>query len=161
MSYENTAGIAVSNQYNARNTGNTVGEQRTIDSEHRLTLEITGETLNSPFLPPYVVPAGARFLQAYLRVDQAFVLGGTSPTVTIGDAVAGPGVNGITLTQAELQAVGTKVPASTGNGTWAFNSATGTTANAKVGIAMGGTTPTSTNAGKATLVITYIYNNRT
>ena len=155
MPFENSAGIAVSNFYGARSTGNSVGVETSDSSQHRLSVSITGEMLNGTFLPPVVVPKGARFVGALLRVDEAFNLGGTTPTVQIG-AAGSVATNGIVLTEAELEIVGTKVPASTGAGTWSFSSATGTAADAKVAFAMGGGTPTATNAGKATLILTFI-----
>ena len=155
MPFENSAGIAVSNFYGARSTGNSVGVETSDTSQHRLSVSITGEMLNGTFLPPVVVPKGARFVGALLRVDEAFNLGGTTPTVQIG-AAGSVATNGIVLTEAEMENVGTKVPASTGAGTWSFSSATGTAADAKVAFAMGGGTPTATNAGKATLILTFI-----
>ena len=155
MPFENSAGIAVSNFYGARSTGNSVGVETSDSSQHRLSVSITGEMLNGTFIPPVVVPKGARFVGALLRVDEAFNLGGTTPTVQIG-AAGSVATNGIVLTEAEMENVGTKVPASTGAGTWSFSSATGTAADAKVAFAMGGGTPTATNAGKATLILTFI-----
>lgn len=155
MPFENSAGIAVSNFYGARATGNSVGVEHSSSSQHRLNVYITGDMLNGTFLPPVNLPKGARFLSAVLRVDEAFDLGGTTPTVQIG-AAGSVATNGIVLTEAEMENVGTKIPASTGAGTWSFTSATGTTADAKVAFAMGGTTPTAARVGKATLILTYV-----
>lgn len=154
MSFENSAGIAVSNHYGARSTGNSVGVETSDTSEHRLSVYITGDMLNGTFLPPVNIPKGAHFLSAILRVDEAFDLGGTTPTVRIG-AAGSVATNGFVLSEAELEAVGTKVPASTGAGTWSFTSATGTTADAKVAFDMGGTSPTAARVGKATLILTF------
>lgn len=156
MSFENSAGIGVSNFFGARETGGSVGVETSDDSNHRLSINITGDMLNGTFAPPVVIPKGARFTSAILRVDEAFVIGGTSPTVRFG-ASGSVATNGIVLTEAELEAVGTKAPASTGAGTWSFTSATGTTAAAKVAFDMGGTSPTaSATAGKATLILTFV-----
>lgn len=153
MSYENKAGLGVNNQYGPRDTGGAIGLEHGYNSTHTLEIQITPEFVNSGYIPPVVVPKGAIFTRALLRVDEAFTLTGTSPTVIYG-ASGSEATNGIVLTQAELQAVGTKVPASTGTGTWAQNSTTGTTAAAKIGKALGGTTPAVTGtAGKATLVL--------
>ena len=68
-----------------------------------------------------------------------------------------PATDGIVLSQTELQSIGTKTPASTGTGTWAQGSATGTTAAQKVAKALGGTTPTVTaGVGKATLILEFV-----
>lgn len=160
MPFENSSGLGVFNQYGARSTGNTVGTDHSQNAEHELSLEITGTSLNdSRFLPPYVVPKGARFYAARLTVDQAFTLGGTTPTVQIGGTA--PGTNGITLSAANLGAVQTLDVSSALAGTWATNSAAGTTAAEKVTIALGGTTPTVTaGVGKASLVMKYFYKHR-
>lgn len=155
MAFENSAGIAVNNQYGPRNTGFSIGVEQSTDSIHQLSIAITGESLNSSFLPPVVVPKGAHFLRAVLRVDEAFVVTGTNPTVIFGGTA--PATNGIVLTKAELEAVGTKIPASTGTGTWAVASATGTTAAEKVTKTLGGTTPAvSSTVGKGTLILEFI-----
>jgi hypothetical protein len=155
MTFKNQAGIGVFQNYGPRTTGNVVGIEDQDGSIYRLSVVLTGNSLNDGFLPPVVLPKGALLKRADLRVDEAFALGGTSPTVQIG-AVGSVATNGIVLTQAELQAVGTKVPASAGAGTWATNSSTGTTAAAKVGVALGGTSPTVTaGVGKATLVLEF------
>lgn len=160
MAYENKAGLNVNNQYGARASGGALG--RTEEDGHIATLvyELTGEMINTAlsggYVPPVVVPKGALFTRAFLRVDEAFALTGTTPAVSIG-AVGSLGTDYISLSQAELQAVGTKKPASTGNGTWSQASATGTTANSKVGIALTGTTPAvTTGVGKASLVLEFV-----
>jgi len=154
MTFKNNAGIGVFNNYGKRDTGNAVGIEDSDGSLFRLSINLTGSMLNDGFVPPVVVPKGALFKGAQLRVDEAFVLGGTTPTVRIG-ASGSVATNGIVLSEAELENVGTKTPASTGAGTWAFNSSTGTTAAAKVAFDMGGTAPTATNAGKAVLVLEF------
>lgn len=154
MPYQNAAGLGVNNFYGARDTGGTVGAETTNNSQGRLSIAFTGTSLNDSYLPPVVLPRGARVTGYFLRVDEAFTLGGTSPTVIFGGTA--PATNGVVLTQAELAAVGTKVPASTGAGTWSTSSATGTTAAEKVAKTLGGTTPTVTaGVGKATLIVEY------
>ena len=156
MPYSSEAGLQVNNFYGARETGGAVGVEHTQDSTHRLSIDLTGAILNGSFVPPVVVPKGARFVSAVLRVDEAFNITGTTPTVQIG-AVGSVATNGIVLTEAEMEAVGTKVPASTGAGTWSQSSATGTTAAAKVGFALGGTTPAvDATVGKATLILSFV-----
>lgn len=156
MGFENAAGIGVSNFYGARESGGSIGVEDNDGSFWTMSIAFTGASLNSSFLPPVVFPKGAQFKRATLRVDEAFSLGGTTPTVIFGGTA--PATNGIVLTQAELQAVGTKVPASTGTGTWAASSATGATASEKVTKALGGTTPTVlATQGKGTLVLEYFF----
>ena len=155
MPFENSAGIGVNNFYGARDTGGTVGVEQSTDSVHQLSIAMTGESLQSSFLSPFVVPKGAKFLRAVLRVDEAFTLTGTSPTVIFGGTV--PATNGFVLTQAELATVGTKTPASTGTGTWAQASTTGTTAAERVTRALGGTSPVvASGSGKGTLILEFV-----
>lgn len=158
MAFENKTGLNVHNHYGPRGVGTSIGVEHSQDSIHQLSIAFTGKSLANSFLPPVVIPKGALFKRAVLRVDEAFVVTGTNPTLIFGE-LGDEATNGIVLTEAELEAVGTKTPASSGTGTWAFNSATGTTAAKKIGKALGGTnTPAiSTAAGAATLTIEYFY----
>lgn len=153
MTFKNNAGIGVFNNYGKRDTGNAVGLEQGTDSGFRLSVNLTGQMLNDGFVPPVVVPKGALFRSATLRVDEAFALGGTTPTIRIG-AAGSVATNGVVITEAQAETVGTKALAA-GAGQWAFDSTTGTTAAAKVAIDMGGTNPTSTNGGKAVLVLEF------
>lgn len=152
MAYENTAGLNVNNQYGARNTGGAAGSEHTQDSIWQFTMDLTGEMLNSSFTPPVVMPRGAKVLRAFLRVDEAFVVS-TSGTVAIGGTA--PGTNGIVLTEAQLENVGTKDVSSVGAGTWATASTTGTTAAEKVTKAITGTV--AATSGKGTLIVEYVF----
>ena len=155
MAYENTAGLGVSNQYGARDVGTSVGVETGQDSSHHLSISFTGASLQDAFLPPFYVPKGALFKRAVLRVDEAFVVTGTNPTLIFG-ASGTEATNGFVITEAELETIGTKTPASTGTGTWAQASTTGTTVAAKVGKTLGGTTPViTTGVGKATLILEF------
>jgi len=154
--YEAATGINVSNYYGARDTGYSVGTEPNNDGIWQLGVTLTAASIANGFVPPVVIPRGAHFLRYILRVDEAFNLGGTTPTVIVGGTA--PATNGVILTEAELEAIGTKIPASTGTGTWAVASATGTTAAEKVDIVLGGTLPVfTTNVGKAELIAEYIF----
>lgn len=156
MAYENKAGLGVNNQYGPRDTGGSIGLEHGENSTHVLSISITPEFINTGFVPPVVVPKGALFKSATLRVDEAFTLTGTTPALVYG--LAGTETtNGFSLSQAELQAVGTKTPASVGTGQLAFASATGVTTATKIGKALTGTTPAVTgSAGKATLTLVFV-----
>lgn len=155
MSFENLTGLNVFTSYGKRSTGGTVGSEATDTSTRDYSIAFTGESINSGFLPPVTLPKGSKLVKAVLRVDEAFSITGTSPTVIFGGAA--PATNGIVLTEAELENVGTKTPASTGAGTWAVASTTGTTAAEKITKALGGTSPVvSATQGKATLILTFI-----
>ena len=152
MAYENSAGLGVTNQYGVRNTGGSVGVERSANSIQTMSINLTGEMLNSAYVAPVFVPKGAKVVKATLRVDEVFVVS-ASGTVAVGGTV--PGTNGIILTEAQLEALGTKDVSSVGAGTWATASATGTTASQKVTTAITGTV--GATSGKATLVVEYFY----
>ena len=151
MAFENSAGIGVFNQYGARNTGGTIGSETTDGSTRSYSLTLTGESLNSAFMPPVVIPKGALLRSAILRVDEAFAVSAAG-TVAIGGTA--PGTNGVVLTEAQLEAVGTKSVSSVAVGTWATNSATGTSAAEKVAKAVTGTV--TATQGKATLLLEFV-----
>lgn len=155
MPFESNTGLGVFSQYGSRTTGGSVGSEETSNSVRNYSISFTGESLNSGFLPPVVLPRGSKLLRAILRVDEVFTLGGTSPTVIFGGTA--PATNGVVITSAELGTVGTKTPASTGTGTWAVASTTGATAAERITRALGGTSPTVTSGvGKATLILEFV-----
>jgi hypothetical protein len=160
MPYVNQAGIGVYNQYGARSTGNSVGTDHSQNASHELSLEFSGTSLaDSLFVPPHVIPKGAKFTRATLVVHQPFTLTGTTPGLAVGGTA--PATNGVPITAANLSAAASIDLTAALAGTWATASATGTTASEKVSIALTGTTPAVTSGvGKASLVINYIYKNR-
>ena len=150
MAYENSAGLGVYNQYGARSTGGAYGKETGDGSTFRVVVDLTGEMLNSGFIPPFYIPKGSLLEKAMLNVDEAFVVS-TSGTVAIGGTA--PGTNGVVLTEAKLEAVGSSLVSSLAIGTWATASTTGTTASEKVTKAITGTV--GATSGKATLVLDF------
>jgi hypothetical protein len=156
MPFQNAAGLGVNNFYGVRNTGGAVGVEHTQDSVNRLVIDFTGQSLADGYVPPVVLPAGSLIQSYRLDVQEAFVVTGTTPTLRFG-AQGSVATNGVVLTEAELENVGVKTPASAGAGTWATNSATGVTAAARVAFDLGGTTPAiAATSGRAQLVIEYV-----
>lgn len=155
MAYENSAGINVFNQYGVRETGGAVGVETSDDSITRVRVDFTGASLNSGFVPPVSIPKGALFLSYHLRVDEVFVVTGTTPSVEVG-AAGSIATDGIVITEAELENLGTKKLASIGAGTWALASTTGTTAAALLDFQLEGDTVVAATSGKATLILEYI-----
>lgn len=151
MAFENSAGIGVYNHYGQRSTGGTIGSETTDGSTRSYSITLTGESLNSAFMPPVVIPKGALLKSAVLRVDEAFAVSAAG-TVAIGGTA--PGTNGVVLTEAQLEAVGTKSVSSVAVGTWATDSATGTSAAEKVAKAVTGTV--TATQGKATLLLEFV-----
>ena len=153
MSYDNASGLGVYNQYGVRDTGTSAGFDDDFDE---LTLEFNAQTLGDLFIPKLVLPKNAHIQRAILTVHSAITLTGTTPTLIVGGAV--PATNGITIPAAALAAVGASDVAADLTGTWATNSATGTTADERINIALGGTTPGVTkDSGLATLWIEFRY----
>jgi hypothetical protein len=150
MAYENTAGLNVTNQYGPRNTGGSVGTERSTGSIQSISVNLTGEMLNSGYVAPTYMPKGAMVIKAMLRVDEVFVVS-TSGTVAVGGTA--PGTNGIILTEAKLEALGTSNVTSLLAGTWDDAHATGPLATEKVTTAITGTV--GATSGKATLYIEF------
>lgn len=119
MATESKTGLGVAQHYGPRNTGASVGYEKTVDSKHRLSFELTGFGLQNKFLPPIVIPKGATILSARVYVDEAF---GAGVGVTIGQGNA-EATNGIALAAADL-ALGGRDVTSKLAGTWVPTSAT-------------------------------------
>lgn len=151
MAYENSAGIGVFNQYGARNTGGAIGADHSQNKVTIITVDLTGEMLNSGFMPPVVVPKGSLLKSAVLRVDEVFVVSAAG-TVAIGGTA--PGTNGVVLTEAKLEAQGTSNVSSLAVGTWATASATGTAAAQKIAKAITGTV--GATSGKGQLILEFV-----
>lgn len=145
---------AVHNHYGRRNeVNNTVGVFDTDGAVRELVIDFTGSTVSKaayPLLAP-TIPAGSIIEDVYLEVLEAFVLGGTTPAIEIGTE-GSEVTNGFTITEAQAEATGIKDLTSALSGTWAA----GLAANTVIGIALTGTTPTVTSAGKARAVIRYV-----
>ena len=145
----------VHNHYGAREVGKGVGSFKTDGALNELIIDLDGEMVGAAgfaLLAP-VIPAGSRIDGVYLEVTEAFALGGTSPLIEIGTE-GSEATNGFSTTEAQAEAVGTYNLTSALSGTWA--GAVGLVADTTVGIALAGTTPTVTDAGKARVVIRYV-----
>lgn len=156
MGFESNTGLGVLNHYGERGTQDGVaggGDLPGNGSIKEAVVYVKGEDFGSgtSFDTQYIIPAGAKFLEAYCEVTEAFALGGTTPTLNVGTN-GSEGTNyGIELSEANAEATG-EYYNSTGAGTWASALAADTT----IGVALDGTSPTVTSAGKAKVVIRYI-----
>lgn len=162
MGYSNTAGLNAYNHYGARTTGGAIGAEHEYGSKHTVKIDITGQSIAdniAGFMPPVYLPKYANIDSVTLVVDEVFVVGGTTPNLEIG-SYGSTATNGVVITEAELEALGTKAIASTGAGTWAFSHAAGLGAAAKIGMSLEGDTTISATAGRGTVIITYTYNSR-
>lgn len=142
----------VSNHYGPFNTGKTQGNIKTEGSLKELTLDIDGEMVGDAAYPLVVptLPAGTIIKEVFAEVSEAFVLGGTTPALEIGTETS-EATNGFTVSEAQAEAVASYDLTSALSGTWAAPLAADTT----LGLALSGTTPTVTSAGKMRVVIRY------
>lgn len=152
MSFENSAGLNVNNHYGPRESGKTVGVVKTEGRVYEASIYIDSETISNggPLLVDLKLPDSAIIEDAYVEVTEAFALTGTSPTILVGTDTS-EATNGLAISEAQAEAVGTYDVTSTLTGTWASPLAAETT----VGVALGGTTPAVGSAGKAKVIVRY------
>lgn len=133
----------VTNYYGTRTTfDGAAGTDGRVGNERVYTLYIGGVDLTAATVR---LPAGFTMHgNAVVEVQEAFNLGGTTPVINIG--VSGSeGTNRVAqISEAQAEAVGTYSIASAG--TLAAN--TPLAAAATIAVALGGTSPTSTSAGR-------------
>jgi hypothetical protein len=157
MTIENTAGLGVNNVFGPRETQEGVlagGELPGVGAMHEAVVYFNGEDLNNSakaFDTQKVIPAGAKFIEAYVEVTEVFVLGGTTPTINVGISGSADTDYVIELSEAQAEATG-EVYDATGAGDFTSPLA----AAATIAVEMDGTTPTVTDAGRAKVVIRYI-----
>lgn len=156
MGYESTSGLNVKNHYGPRGTQAGVASGGQVHGNgvvQEKVVYITGADFGSgtSFDTELTIPKGAKFIEAYAEVTEVFALGGTTPTINVGTN-GSEGTNYvIELSEAQAEAVG-EVYNATGAGTYASPLA----ADAAIGVALDGTSPTVTDAGKAKVVVRYI-----
>lgn len=156
MGFESNTGLGVLNHYGERGTQDGVaggGDLPGNGAIKEATIYIKGEDFGAgtSFDTQYTIPAGSKFIEAYCEVTEAFALGGTTPTINVGTNTSEGTNYGIELSEAQAEATG-NVYNGTGAGTWASPLA----ADTAIGVALDGTTPTVTSAGKAKVVIRYV-----
>ena len=157
MAFESNSGLGSRNFYGPRSAKEGIeGGIKTEGSVQELSLKFTGANINDDVFSTNLVqlPAGARILDAVVRIDEVFVLGGTSPVINIGTD-GSESTNGISIDETRGEASATYVDADTGiaiNGTWAATLA----ADTEVSVALSGTTPTVGAGGSAIVTIRYI-----
>ncbi len=157
MARETTSGLGVYTQYGPRILPEgATGVIKTEGGTKELSISFSGQNINDQYLDQvFVLPANVRILSSYVEVEEAFVLGGTTPTINVGtDGSAA--TNGVSLDEAGAEALGTYTDGDSNvtiNGTWATPS--GLLAGATVSVELGGATPTVTAAGQARWVVEY------
>ena len=143
----------VSQHYGAFETGDTSGVAKTEGFRNELTLDLDSSAVEDGViqLVAPTIPAGSLIESAVVEVSEAFVMGGTTPVINVGTEGT-ESTNGLDISEAQAEAVGTYDVTSTLAGTWAA----GLAADTVVGVNLGGTTPTVTDAGKLRVVIKYV-----
>lgn len=124
-----------------------VAEHKTSGVNKELRFVLDGEKFSSgtyQFDATEVLPIGAIPTYAHVRVTEVFALGGTTPTIQIGDA--GSATRFGSVSEANAEAVGTYTLSVT---------ATPLTAAQTLAVTLGGTSPTVTSAGKAVVTLGY------
>lgn len=149
--FENSAGLGVNNYYGPRDSGKTAGKIKSEGSISELSYVVDAAMIDGSVPQVAKIPAKAKIIAVYAKVSEAFVLGGTNPTILIGTDTSEV-TNGAVLDDSQAEVVGTYDITSTLTGTWAAELAAETT----VGFSLGGTTPTKTTAGKVQFVVRYI-----
>ena len=128
------------------------GTMKTEGGFNELTFEFSGKDINENLTNVLnTLPAGIRFVEFYVEVQEAFVLTGTTPALEIGTD-SSEVTNGFTISEAILEAVGVSVVSTTFAGTWAASLA----AETEVGLALSGSGAAVTNAGHARVVARYL-----
>lgn len=144
----------VHNHYGQRKVGKTVGDLETDGSLRELVIDLDASMVSAagfPLIAPTLL-AGSRVINVFAEVQEAFVLGGTTPAIEVGTE-GSEVTNGFTISETIAEALGTYSLTSALSGTWA--GATGLVADTILGIALTGGTPTITAAGKMRIVIQY------
>lgn len=125
------------------------GAMSTVGAERQLVMLFSGDTY---LTVTGALPAGATVVgNTLVEIVEVFALGGTTPVLNVG--VSGSeGTNRLAqISEAQAEALGTYSIASAG--TLAVN--TPLAAAVVLKVALGGTTPTITSAGKAKLITPY------
>lgn len=127
------------------------GVEKRLGSVEEAVLEIKGEKFSAgdyQFDEPLAIPEGAVPEACVIEVMQAFVLGGTTPTIRVGTTGTGAEAVWGSLAEASAEALGTYL------NTVVATPLTATT-KGNIKVSLGGTSPTVTAAGHAKIRIRY------
>ena len=102
----------------------------------------------------FVLPKGASLVDSFVEVTEAFVLGGTTPTIAVGTSSSEVTNSIVEIAEADAEAIGTYAGVLAGTMTAPLASDT------TIAVALGGTTPTITSVGKAFVHFRYSIDNR-
>ena len=153
MAFLDEAGLGAKAFYGPRGTveglAGHVGRQ---GATKEMVIEFSGENINDGIMDSIeTIPANALIVAAYVDVETAVTMTGTSPTVLIGTN-GSEVTNGLVISEAQAEAASVYDVTSTLTGTWAA----GLTSDTAVSVTLGGTTPTITDDGRIKVVIEYV-----
>jgi len=140
----------VSQNYGTREVGGGLGHVKTEGARNQLTVEVTGVDLKAGIYNDVVLPKGSFILSATASVKEAFDLGGTAPTISVGTE-GSETTNGVRVSEAQAELVDTYDISGTAVGEWTGSLDSDTTVN----VILSGTNPTVTNDGRVVIVIDY------
>lgn len=161
MGYETaTQGLgATRNFYGPRdNDEGTEGSHKTFGTRQQKVLDISSQSITDNVFAVDLafLPAGALLVGAFVQVVEAFVMGGTTPTILVGTE-GSEVTNGLVISEALGEAIGTTDITSTLTGTWAVDSVGGVgTSDTQISVVLGGATPTITAVGHLRVTAEYI-----
>lgn len=153
MTRESTSGLNVLNIYGPRPVPDAArGTMKTEGGFNELTFEVSGKDVNENLTNVLTtLPAGIRFVDFYVEVQEAFVVAGTTPALEVGTNGT-EATNGFTISETILETVGISDISTTFAGTWAAMLA----ADTAVGFALSGAGAAVTDAGHVRIVARYI-----
>jgi hypothetical protein len=138
----------------------TQGVNKVEGMSEELVMYLSGEMYNDVggFLNDYILPAGSIIKDAYIDVEEAFALSGTDTlAVEIGTATS-EATNGFTITEAQIEATNSVNLTGALSGTWDNEAVLA--ADTIVSVALTGTNPVLSDAGKARITIKFDRVNR-
>jgi len=151
MTFENSAGLGVSNHYGERELQG-VGNAKVEGAKEQLVVQLTKQMIDDDIgLDNVTLPAGSLILNAFYEGEDAFTLTGTTPTILLGTD-GSEATNGLVISEAIAEATGAADVTATLTGTWAAKFA----AETILGLALGGSTPVITVDGKAKIIVEYL-----
>lgn len=124
-----------------------------VGTQKELVFEIKGTDFTAGVYtgPTLAVKAGFTWRSGIAEVLEAFALGGTTPTLNVGISTTEATNRAAQLSEAQAEALGVYNMA--GAGTLAAN--TPLAADSTLSIALGGTTPTVTTAGRVRITVKF------
>lgn len=157
MSFQSDTGLGVPSFYGERSKLEGMGGQApTSGYKKEIVLEFSGANINDDSaMLKATLPQNCLILNAYVDVEEAATMTGTTPTILVGTD-GSEATNGLVISEAQAEAKGVYDVSGTLTGTWAASLASDTT----IGVALGGTSPTITDAGRYKVVIEYVHATR-